>query len=76
MKIKLKGKALYTHSRTGSVHQFALQSQVSAMTAYKYVNGEVKSVDLETLAKLLTGAGYTAADAANLRLGDLLEISD
>lgn len=76
--LTLKGKNIFSISGLDNVHQLALQSGVSAQTAYKYASEpeRVHAIDLAVLTRfLVNGAKLTEEQVLNLRLGDILEFA-
>lgn len=74
-RLQFKGSELL--EGTDNVHQFSLRAQVSAQTAYKYLQTpeNVHAVDLKVLyALLIRGLGLTEKQMLDLKIGDLFKI--
>lgn len=82
-RFRLKGRPILKLGKgVDNPHQVHLRSQVSWPTITKYLSGEettledMRSVDLGVLYSLLVdGLGLSEAEALDLRLSDILEVS-
>jgi hypothetical protein len=74
-RLRLMGHKLLSMGKgADNAHQLALRSRKSYPTVKKYLDEEVKQIDLDVLSSvLIDGQEMKVEDLLNLRLGDLFE---